>query len=214
MPCKDDVSRVLLVEGKNDCHVVMALRHINGLDARFGVYECGNDEAVIARMNALILAPGPPRPEVIGVVLDADEGDVLARWTQVVNRLASHNYDCPRAPHPEGTLILPPLGLPAIGIWLMPDNQNCGMLEDFLISTVGRKSVAVARAAVLLAQATRIASFKSVHKSKAVIHTYLAWQDEPGKPLGMSVTARVLRPNTPLAAIFVKWLQELFPPPH
>jgi hypothetical protein len=209
MPCKDTTSRILLVEGKNDCHVVMALRGINGMEASFGVYECGSDEQVVARMNALILAPS--RPEIIGVVLDADANDVGVRWTQIVDRLRAHQYACPAAPHPEGTLVTPPLGLPSIGIWLMPDNQNRGMLEDFLLSTVERKSLMAVRAAILFARMTKTANFKSAHKSKAIIHTYLAWQDEPGKPLGTSVTARALKPDTPLAIKFVTWLRELFP---
>jgi len=33
------------------------------------------------------------------------------------------------------------------------------------------------------------------HKSKAVIHTYLAWQNEPGMPLGQAITARALNPE-------------------
>lgn len=38
------------------------------------------------------------------------------------------------------------------------------------------------------ARQQNFASFKKVHHSKAVIHTYLAWQDEPGNPLGQAIT--------------------------
>jgi hypothetical protein len=50
---------------------------------------------------------------------------------------------------------------------------------------------------------------KEVHYSKALIHTYLAWQDEPGKTLGQSITSHVLQ-ETEIAQAFVKWLMLLF----
>ncbi len=52
--CKQTTSKVLLVEGSNDCHVVLALCQAHGVPKNFGVYECGSDESVIKRLNALV----------------------------------------------------------------------------------------------------------------------------------------------------------------
>ena len=41
--------------------------------------------------------------------------------------------------------------------------------------------------------AKRAATFKAAHYTKAVVHTYLALQDKPGKPLGQAITAESLR---------------------
>lgn len=68
----------------------------------------------------------------------------------------------------------------------------------------------MAEEAVVLAEDRGVARFKAVQRSKAVVHTYLAWQDEPGKPLGQSITAQALRPDQPLAERFVDWLKRLF----
>jgi len=57
------------------------------------------------------------------------------------------------------------------------------------------------------------ASYKTVHQAKAVVHTYLAWQDEPGHPIGQSITAKVLQPTTPTAHYFTDWLGSLFSGP-
>lgn len=46
--------------------------------------------------------------------------------------------------------------------------------------------------------------------SKAVIHTYLAWQDEPDRPLGQAITKQALRPQTDIAVRFTDWLKALF----
>ena len=41
--CKQDTDKVLLVEGSNDCHVVMALCTAHDVLETFGIYECGSD---------------------------------------------------------------------------------------------------------------------------------------------------------------------------
>jgi hypothetical protein len=45
---------------------------------------------------------------------------------------------------------------------------------------------------------------------KAQLHTWLAWQDEPGTQLGLAVKRRYLQGDAPLAADFVHWLKRLF----
>ncbi len=52
--------------------------------------------------------------------------------------------------------------------------------------------------------------FPAVQTAKAKLHTFLAWQEEPGKPIGQAVTAKYLNPNAPQAAEFIQWLRALF----
>ena len=70
--------------------------------------------------------------------------------------------------------------------------------------------LAFAQACALEAREKGLAHYGECHESKAVLHTYLAWQDEPGKPVGQSITAEVLKPHTETAAQFAKWLTNLF----
>ncbi|MEY2978944.1 MAG: hypothetical protein RLZZ435_3083, partial [Cyanobacteriota bacterium] len=66
--CKQDMDKVLLVEGDNDSHVVMFLCAAHRtVPETFGIYQCGSDTGVLKRLNALIIRPNP-----IGVILDAD----------------------------------------------------------------------------------------------------------------------------------------------
>jgi hypothetical protein len=51
-----------------------------------------------------------------------------------------------------------------------------------------------------------VATFREAHRSKAVIHTDLAWQDESGSPPGQFVTKQVLQPNKIIAASITDWL--------
>ena len=94
----------------------------------------------------------------------------------------------------------------------MPDNQSRGMLETFLayiINDAGGIVWTYATEASLEAK-RRGAPFRSAHLDKVKIHTWLAWQDPPGKTLGSALRDRCLDPNSPRCADFVAWLKLLF----
>jgi hypothetical protein len=95
---------------------------------------------------------------------------------------------------------------------MMPDNQGRGMLETFL--SVMRPSGSDdlwQHAEGACAQATDLgAPFKEVHQNKAVLHTWLSWQDPPGRQLHEALRDRVLSDGSPLAKRFVAWFQRLF----
>jgi hypothetical protein len=205
--CKQDTDKVLLVEGVNDCHVVLALCKAHNVPETFGIYECGSDVNVLKRLNALIRRPNPP--QVIGVMLDADTS-VQGRWQSIKSKLQHYSYTLPDKPDADGTVVETSSDEPKLGFWLMPNNQDSGMLEDFCAELAQPESLAFARECVEQAQAMQVTTFKEVHRSKAVIHTYLAWQDKPGYPLGIGITSQVLRPHTDVAVKFTNWLIRLF----
>jgi len=207
--CQSKSPKILLVEGKKDCRVVMALQEHHGIVDHFGIFQCNGEDGVLRRLNALIPAPKSERPTVIGVLLDADTVAIEDRWRQLESKLVKHGYDLPQAPEPMGTII-EHVSHPKIGIWLMPDNQATGMLEDFLLRTIDVAHVEVAATAVHTAKNAGVATFKDVHTSKATIHTYLAWQDEPATPLGLAITAHILSVECELCRNFVEWLRTLF----
>jgi hypothetical protein len=96
--CKQDTDKVLLVEGDNDCHVVMSLCAAHTVPETFGIYQCGSDAAVLRRLNALIVRPNPP--QVIGVMLDADNPSIVGRWDSITSKLRHYNYALPKKPNP------------------------------------------------------------------------------------------------------------------
>nr|WP_052700259.1 DUF3226 domain-containing protein [Methylocucumis oryzae] len=92
----------------------------------------------------------------------------------------------------------------------MPNNQIDGMLEDFCSQLADPIGVGFAEKCVNDAKANNFTTFIDTHKTKAVIHTFLAWQHEPGMPLGQAISARTLNPDNALAKTFADWLTELF----
>jgi len=207
---KSDGPNLLLTEGSNDCHVIAALCSFHGIkEGRLGFVNCLNDDGVLKKANALLMLDGDRKKETIGIVLDADS-NLSSRWQSVVDKLSKYGYEFPDIPEPTGTILSSP-GRPNLGIWIMPNNVSIGMLEDFCATLIDTSHLNVAKQTVANVEGTEVATFKDAHRSKAVIHTYLSWQDEPGRPLGQSITSKVLQPNKESAQSFVNWLSKLFP---
>ena len=207
--CKQDTDKILLVEGIDDCHVVMNLCVAHQVPETFGIYQCCGKDQVLKRLNALIVRPNAP--QVIGVMLDADQSS-LSRWQGIQDKLTknNHHYLMPKTPNTDGTIIEKIEGKPKLGFWLMPNNQDSGILEDFCAKLAEPTSLKFAENCVKKAYESKLTTFKQVDYSKAVIHTYLSWHDEPGYPLGKAITSQALRPHTNIAFKFTEWLKYLF----
>jgi len=215
--CKARTPHLLVVEGKNDCHVISHLAAQHGLETAFGIWQGDNDDAAIDGFAGFLEASGK-RPTILGIVLDCDssegghEAASQRRWAQVGRTLASYPYQLPTIPPQRGAILDQIEGYPRVGIWLMPDNQSEGMLEDFLLRLAPLDAVAFARECAQAAKARSFGDYQVVHESKAVAHTYLAWQDEPGRPLGSGIRQRSFDANSPAAKDFIQWLKDLFQP--
>lgn len=203
----EDGPRMVLTEGKNDCHVLTALCKAHNVPHNFKIRDCGSDELALKKLSAEIASS--EEREILGIVLDADNPNLEAKWDSIRNRLEKENYTVNSTPNLNGT-ILESSGKPKIGIWLMPNNRIDGMLEDFCIDLAGEEAISFAKDCVTKAKEKSFSTFIDNHESKSIIHTYLAWQNEPGLPLGLSITARALNPETHIATVFTNFLKDLF----
>ena len=57
--------------------------------------------------------------------------------------------------------------------------------------------------------------FPEIKKSKAIIHTWLVWQERPGTLLGNAITYQFIKNQEHIlsmnkASTFIQWLQKLF----
>jgi hypothetical protein len=148
----------------------------------------------------------------LGIIIDADV-DLNARWQSARNILIRSGYNLiPEMPTPGGTIIQQP-GKPTVGLWIMPDNKVAGMLEDF-VSFLRPQDDLLWPIAVEVVQKVKTIEekhrFRDKYESKARIHTWLAWQEEPGKPMGQAITARYLDADAPHAQELIAWIRRLF----
>ena len=98
-----------------------------------------------------------------------------------------------------------------VGVWLMPNNRDPGTLETFLHSLVPESDTLMHRAvSVVDGIPPTERRFPSHRLQHARLHTWLAWQEEPGRPFGQAVTKRYLDAGRAPAPLFASWLQRLF----
>ena len=212
MKIKESHTYKLLVEGNDDQHVVWTLCEKHHIPESFDVIDCESVENVLKAFGVrLKIVDNNQR---IGIVVDADV-NLKSRWDSIVSILKkTGKYDCATIELPQDGLILEPTDTtyPKIGIWLMPDNNQNGMLEDFMTALAAPDDVLMKKSEDVLTELEKegIQKYKPVHRSKAKIHTYLAWQDTPGRPMGQAITANILNADSELAVKFANWLKELF----
>lgn len=206
--CNEEGKFQLLVEGKTDCHATIAIWNHHYAENRFKIKTCESDENVLKKLNALIVSS--QRPNVIGIVLDADDEPAERRLQQINSKIEKYGYDLPDNLNSRGTVIESVESFPKIGIWIMPNNKDQGLIEDFYIKLAPSEVISHVNEVVENAVKEGYTKFREVHKSKAVIHTFLSWQDEPGYPIGKSITALKFDCDYKDAISFVNWLNDLF----
>ncbi len=203
--------KILWVEGKDDEHVLKHICGNRGVPDLDEVKPLGDVEQLSDAIS-IQLKLGY-EGDIVGVVLDADT-DIRARWQSLRDRVREAGYEhIPDLPLSDGTIMPakdnPPL--PRLGMWIMPDNQADGTLEDFLRFLVPQPHALFDHVKSSVAEIPMEFRQSNVSwNSKAIIHTWLAWQETPGKPLGTAITARFLNPSVPEVDGLVSWLRRLF----
>ena len=209
---------ILRVEGRDDKFVIENLLRRHGVDfahveikpTEEGEGTGGKDRLLQGMKTAVTTRTG----HSVGFVLDADAYPEY-RWKAVRQRLDDIDLVLPEE-IPDGGFVGDTLAYQVrVGVWLMPDNQRSGALEELLMDLVAdedRQLLLLARAATRGALWLG-AAFGKARRRKAVLHAWLAWQRRPGLPYGMAITARYLGHDSPATLGFVEWFQRVFPGP-
>ena len=187
------------MEGATDKRVIPYLMEANGVawepDGQPVVHiEPNNGIEALLRQGVIESELRASGLEALGVMVDANGGADRC-WGRIRDRCRGE-FECLPEEIPEGGLEVDHPDGARFGVWIMPDNRFCGMLEDFLIRLIPEACEDLHRLAQhCVAEAARNgASFRDVHRRKAEIHTWLAWQDEPGRQLHQAVHHRLLDP--------------------
>lgn len=201
------MTKTLLVEGIDDQHVIWSLLAYHGLPETFKVEQKGGVEKVIEVLPVQIKGS---KATAVGVVLDADL-NLQGRWDAIRHVLNTAGYEgIPAVPDVAGTVLRTP-NLPRFGAWLMPNNDLTGMLEDFVQFLIAPGDDLWPRA---IDAVDNIEDgqrrFIPNHESKAKLHTWLAWQADPGTPMGLAITKRFLDADAAVVTPFLDWLRALF----
>ena len=124
-----DADSILLVEGQDDLHVVRHMWHSSSETLTFCIREKQSVEGLLRGIRGEIVAEDRT---AVGIVADAND-NIDARWRAVTDRLRDAGINPPDTPTFGGTIID---SNPRVGVWLMPDNQTPGELEDFIAAMI------------------------------------------------------------------------------
>jgi hypothetical protein len=223
---------LLLCEGDDDLDVLLQLlgrhgfRRLSAREEAGAGYVLTNGKRQIVQLRRaggydslrsnlrLFLHPDMER---LGIVIDADS-DTPRRWQSVRDLFLRLGYAVPEVPPPQAGLITCESGMPVLGAWVMPDNISSGALEHFMLGLLPpRDPLWTAAAEAVEALPTELRRFRRQDELKARLRTWLAWQEDPGVPVGLPITRGRLDAKAPGAVAFVEWVKRLLstkPLPH
>jgi len=155
----------------------------------------------------------------LGIVADADhttpkgQGGFNKRWQLLTKPLREMGYEINTPPSQRymGSLFTHTEELPPVGLWLMPDHQSDGMLEDLIKQTVyGDQQLTLLQTATTCLEQLPVTLFQPHHHTKATIYSWLAWQTRPGQALVSTINADLINLHAQEMQAFIKWLHDLF----
>jgi hypothetical protein len=223
-PPRSDRKRWLIVEGSDDKFVTVELLARHGAFWGSPALEADLDLPYIHDAQGIdklhkVVAVQAKSQHRFGMIIDADL-DASKAWSKLRKLLRAISdppewlakllAQLPESLPKEGVVV--EQGERALGIWVMPDNGARGALEHFLVNLVPAGDVhwEPARDSVAAAQARGVA-FSEQHRSKAEIHTWLAWQQEPGVPFGRAMKSSYFIHDAVAAMAFISWFRRMFP---
>lgn len=207
MKIKEKFSRKLLVEGNDDQHVIWAICQKLGVIETFDVIDCGSINEVFKQLPVRFKQADV---STIGILIDADE-NIEDRWNKIQAILIGQGFVLPNKMPLNGLITFNETNQ-KVGVWIMPKNDTSGMLEDFISYLIPENDLLLPKVKATLEniEEEKLNNYNLIHKSKAIIHTWLAWQEDPGTPMGLAITKKYLQTESEICLRFVCWLKELF----
>ncbi len=203
-----DSTKVLLLEGRQDCNIIKEFCKNNNINENsFDYCYCAGYDGVLHKLTDILKMSPYNKPKIIGIIVDADIG--MAVHYEEIKGKVKEFYKLP-VKMPKGGLIHSDNQQPKLGIWIMPNNQDNGALEEFYLQLATDIDTKFIDDAIKQAEKKKLTSFKSQHRKKAIMHTYFAWRDEPDDPLHSAINKIALDNNKDIAKAFKSWLKDLF----
>ena len=200
-------ARLLLVEGPTDKQVVRNLRkRFRGQRSipTFEIREMGGICKLLSVIEAEIDVPGR---RALGILADANDAPA-DRWNAVTERIRRARPDTETGnPVQEGTIIG---GRPDVGIWLWPDNQSEGEIEDFVAGMIPNDDPVWPLSRKYIDGIPKhCRKFAEKKTTRAQVHAWLATRETPGF-MGSVVGEEDLEVDGPSVTRFANWLRKLF----
>ena len=214
--------KILYVEGPDDKWVTISLRQQYQHNEDVKIQDLDNCDLALQALSTK--ASSPSETKRIGLIIDADT-DIEARYQGIIKELKKTlgiTLTRPELANIDGFVrdITNQSGdVVRIGIWIMPDNINAGRLEDFLFDKIEETNGIFQQVepALSIIEHAAVADaniadklYRSIHRDKAKLHTFMAWNNPPDLSMGMAVRKGFFPVESDTEKKFRAWIEELF----
>ena len=154
--------------------------------------------------------------ERLAIAIDTDQhangGGFARTLDQLTQRLTPAGYQQRAGSGAGGFLFSHSDGLNDLGAWLMPNNADDGMLEDWIqLNLHPGEAILMRHVRDSIDQIPGGPKFKPLRRSKAEVATWLAWQAEPDHGLWQAAKPDLLDDTAPQLQALKTWLMRVFP---
>jgi hypothetical protein len=176
-------NNLLAVEGKDECNffkAVLEYENINNIQ----VIDIGGKDKFKIEFPLLINSEGFSEVHALGFVRDAEEDQALSAFSSICGILKKNGLPVPKIMNSinnERNM--------KIGVFIMPNNIDEGMLEDLCLESVKTKPVfECVNEYIKCCLSDLSEDEKNINVSKAKIQTYLASKKPIVNSLGLAAT--------------------------
>ena len=219
-----DINQILLVEGDSDKSFFSKICKKLDLNTTVQVAspkDVGGNrnskEGVFNRLDFLLKELRQGRKTHIAIIVDADyktqHGLGCEKTIDRVAKIAEQFGFTLKTDtsHHHGLYFEHADGLADFGLWVMPNNKQEGMLEDWIKSCIKVDEKPLFQHAQNTISGLSNPKFKPHLTSKAEIATWLAWQKTPAHGLYTTINDDLLDENNILFTNLCQWLKNIFP---
>ncbi len=171
-------------------------------------------EGVFNHLPVLLKLLPDGRTSQLAAVVDADSAVNGGGFAQVIQRVTNivEPFGFAQANHPSGGIVFRHNdGLADFGLWVMPNNSDEGMLEDWIKGCIQPDEQALFNHAEdTVAGLPQPQKFKEIHRTKAEVATWLAWQEHPGHGSYRAVEDGLISKNGPPYQNLAAWLGHIY----
>lgn len=213
--------RILLVEGEADraffeqiCRVLELNTSVTVAPPKGLAGTHNTKEGVFNYLPILLGQLADGQITRLAVVIDADNAANGGGYKLAINRVEKivAPYGFTLAAHTVGGIVFHHNdGLADFGLWVMPNNADEGMLEDWIKQSIHPDEQGLFKhAETVVAALPQPPKFKMIHRSKAEVATWLAWQKQPGHGLYRAVEDGLINLSSIHYKNLISWLGHIF----
>jgi len=176
-------THLLAVEGKDECNFFdVLLKHENIKDVQ--IIDIGGKDKFRVEIPFLINAEGFSDVQSLGFIRDAEENQANSAFSSICSILKNNkNYKLP-IPKNMNEVIYEQNN--KVGVFIMPNNSDRGMLEDLCLESIKINNPIYNCVNKYIDCCLDFSENKNINKSKARVQTYLAGKKPIVNSLGLA----------------------------